>query len=351
MVREREEAVPFARVLDDGRSVTYILNLRQNPVVAYATAIGAVGVATALRYALSGYMLEGAAFVTYYPAILIAATVGGFWPGAVATLLSLVAAWYLFIPPAFSFVLGAQEAVSLLLFAFAAAIVLVLVSMLHGALDRLFRAKERQELLTRELHHRSQNLFAVIQTLAMRTLKESESLAQASENLNGRLMALSRAHTMLAKGTWEGAPLAEIIGQELSGFSRQFSLSGCDIVISTLAAQNFALIIHELATNATKYGALSSPNGRVAIEGHTQPNGRGQFQFRWKEMDGPPVITPTRTGFGSTILLKVATQLGENAKMDYEPDGLVYELRFDLSAITIAGEKEVARHMLGLVRK
>ncbi len=339
-----EVPVPFAKMLDDRR--WELFNLRQNPILAYGTAIGVVAVASVLRYAASGYVLEGLAFTTYYPAILIAAIVGGFWPGAVALLLSSLAAWYLFIPPAFSFSLGIPQAVSLAIFVLVAGFILVLVSLLHGALDRISKAKERQELLTRELHHRSQNLFTVIQTLAIRTLKESKTLTQASEDFNGRLMALSRAHTMLAKATWAGAPLADIIREELNGFLDQVSVSGCDLTVSTPAAQDFALIIHELATNAIKYGALSSPHGRVAIEGSIEREGKGQFNFQWKEMGGPPVITPTRSGFGSVILLKLAAQRGKDVRLDYAPDGLVYELRFDLGTITMSGERETTPRLV-----
>lgn len=80
------------------------------------------------------------------------------------------------------------------------------------------------------------------------------------------------------------------------------------------------------------------------IEGRTDRNGK--FQFRWKEINGPAVVAPTRTGFGSTILLKVATQLGKNVKIDFEPDGLIYQLQSDFSAIIMAGEKESVRNLV-----
>lgn len=330
----------FTRILDQNRSLQDLLSLRQKPAVAYAMAVGGVGLAGALRYALQGLLLDDSPFATFYPAILIAAVSGGFWPGTLATLLSVVTAWYLFVAPTFSFALDVRQGTALVLFALVAGFIVVVVSLLHGAADRLLIARERQELLTRELHHRSQNLFAVIQALVRRTLKDSKTLDQASENLNGRLMALSRAHTALARDVWKGTRLSEIIKQELNGFSRQINLTGCDIAINTTAAQNFALIIHELATNAIKYGALSSLDGSIVIEGKTNINGRPRFKFRWKELNGPPVRIPTRQGFGSTILLKLATQLSKDVKLEYAPDGLAYELRLDLSVITLIGPKQ-----------
>src|SRR5262249_39935354 len=105
------------------------------------------------------------------------------------------------------------------------------------------RAQDRQQFLVRELHHRSQNLFVMIQALAARSLVEGSTLAQAKANFNGRLSALARTHAMLANTAWQGAPLNEIIAQELAGFPEQISITGCGILIDTPAAQNFALIV------------------------------------------------------------------------------------------------------------
>jgi two-component sensor histidine kinase len=111
-------------------------------------------------------------------------------------------------------------------------------------------------------------------------------------------------------------------------------IAGCAIVVSPSAAQQFALIIHELATNALKYGALSAPDGRVSIEGKiVRVDGSGTFSFVWRETGGPPVTRPTRKGFGSVILLDLARQFGENAVLDYAPQGLRYEVQLQLGAI------------------
>jgi two-component sensor histidine kinase len=147
-------------------------------------------------------------------------------------------------------------------------------------------------------------------------------------------MALAHTHTMLANNAWVGAPLNEIVSQELNGFESQVSVRGCNIVVSTPAAQNFALIVHELRTNAVKYGALSSPSGRVTIDGLIEGiNGKRQFRFRWNESGGPPAIEPTRKGFGSAVLLETAKRFGKAAAAVYRPEGLTYEFRVLLSAI------------------
>ena len=202
------------------------------------------------------------------------------------------------------------------------------------------RSHDRQLFLLRELQHRTQNLFAVIQSVVNRSLVEGYTLDEAKKVLNGRLHALSRAHAMLTDAAWQGAPLVEIIKRELNGFSTHVSLSGCDIALTTPAAQQFALMVHELATNAVKYGALSVANGHVSIEGDVRrTNGDGVFSFLWKESGGPRVSAPRRTGFGSSILLDAARHFGQHVALDYNPQGLTYEIRLLLSTIK-ADEKQ-----------
>ena len=196
------------------------------------------------------------------------------------------------------------------------------------------RAQDRQQFLIRELEHRAQNLFAVIHSIVNHTLIERQTRTEAKAVLIGRLNALAQAHSLLAEAAWEGAPLAEIIQRQFAGFSRRFDLSGCDIVLNTPATQQFALAVHELATNAVKYGALSVPKGRVSIECEVgRVNGERTFTFLWKETGGPIVSTPKRKGFGSAILLDGAKQFGAHVALNYQPEGLRYELRFPLRTI------------------
>ena len=121
---------------------------------------------------------------------------------------------------------------------------------------------------------------------------------------------------------------------QATGLESQVSVRGCNIVVNTPAAQNFALIVHELRTNAVKYGALSSPSGHVTIDGLIEAtNGKGQLRFRWNESGGPPVVEPTRKGFGSAVLLETAKRFGRAAAAVYHPEGLTYEFRVLLSEI------------------
>ena len=205
------------------------------------------------------------------------------------------------------------------------------------------RLQDRQQFLIRELKHRTSNLLAVIQSIAIRTFADGEPIASARQAFIARLTALAGAHGMLADAAWEGAPLSEVLKRELASFSDHVTISGCELVINPPAAQQFALIIHELATNAAKHGAWSAPGGQVSVEGRIERNGSdASFLFLWKETGGPGVSAPWRKGFGSTILIDAAGQFGQNVTVNYEPEGLSYELLVSLSAIQAGAQAATA---------
>src|SRR5471032_2601558 len=201
------------------------------------------------------------------------------------------------------------------------------------------KVERHQRFLMGELEHRGQNLLAVIQAIAIRSLPGTRPLAEEREVLAQRIQALSRSQSVLVAGGFEGAPLAEIVRLELEAFSDRVKAAGPAIMLNRRVAQTFGLIVHELATNATKHGALSQPGGRIAIHWSIEGIGAAaRFGFQWRELDGPPVVAPSRQGFGSVLLGKAAAQDFENApKISFAPDGLVYEIDSRLAVITPAG--------------
>src|SRR5262249_37151668 len=141
------------------------------------------------------------------------------------------------------------------------------VILFSGLIAGILSYDEHQQFLFAELQHRSRNFFTVVQGIVSRALRESQTLSEAKQAVQTRLAALVRTHAMLADSGWTGAPLGQIVSEELTSFANQVSCIGCGLVLNTTAAQSFALIIHELATNAVKHGALSRPEGHVTIQG------------------------------------------------------------------------------------
>ena len=185
----------FGRTFDNPALLGRIRRLRKNPVAGYAVALGAVTIATLVRWAVTQLVSATAPFVTYFLAIIFVALACGFWPGMVAVLLSVLAGAVLFLPPAFSFAVDPAEVWALLLFAVVASINVALTSELIAG---LLIEDERQKFLIQELRHRSQNLFAIIQTIVSRSFVAGQTSSQAKEALEGRLAALARTHAMLA---------------------------------------------------------------------------------------------------------------------------------------------------------
>ena len=200
------------------------------------------------------------------------------------------------------------------------------------------QAEAHQKLLTRELHHRTKNLFAVLQAVVSRSFAGKGTVQEAQTAVLERLHSLGQAHILLVERQWQGIDLSELARGEMRPFSDCVSMSGPPLVMSPQAAQTFALALHELATNAAKYGALSSPNGRVVIGWSVEmADGRREFTFHWQERNGPAVTPPARKGFGLTVLEQVmAEYAGKPPQIEFASSGLTYRVGGPLEAIAAA---------------
>jgi PAS domain S-box-containing protein len=195
------------------------------------------------------------------------------------------------------------------------------------------RAEEHQHLLIGELHHRTQNIFAVVQAVANRSLSGERTLEDARRVFLNRLHALSRTYTTLTEGAWRGAELEKILRDELTAFSARIDIGGDPVMIQPSAAQTFALIFHELATNAIKYGALSVSSGSLTVRWTVRgERNAATFELSWREQGGPPVSPPARKGYGQTILEDGARHIGE-PRITYAPEGLRYDLTASVKSI------------------
>jgi PAS domain S-box-containing protein len=193
------------------------------------------------------------------------------------------------------------------------------------------RAEQLQRLLLGELNHRVKNSLAAVQAVVGQTLRNAASLEEARRALDGRLVALARAHDILTRENWEGADLGEVIGEALEtcGLPERFTVARQRQRLSPKAALAMSMALHELCVNAAKYGALSSPDGSVNID---VARGDGVLTIVWRERGGPPVRPPGRRGFGSRMIEGLARDLEGAAELEFAPGGLVCTITAPLQA-------------------
>jgi two-component sensor histidine kinase/PAS domain-containing protein len=183
------------------------------------------------------------------------------------------------------------------------------------------QAEDLQRLLLNELNHRVKNTLATIQALTYQTLRSARDLPSAREALDRRIRSMAQAHDLLTLRAWTGANLTDVVRRALDAFApAQVNMSGTAIDVSPKHALALSLALHELATNAAKYGALSHPEGRVTVQRGVR---EGMLHLGWEESGGPPVAPPNRKGFGSRLLEElVARDLGGNTKLNYDVSGV-----------------------------
>jgi two-component sensor histidine kinase len=199
------------------------------------------------------------------------------------------------------------------------------------------RAAHRQEtLLIGELQHRVKNTLAIVQSIAAQTLRSGAPPAQMEGLVTERLRALAKAHDALSETGWEGVSLRSLLTRTLEPFvadhTARIVLLGEEVMAPPDQIVGLALCFHELATNATKYGALSRPEGRVEIAWRTlDPPDGPRLELAWTEQDGPPVKPPSRRGFGSRVLTGgLSARTRPDISLEYRPEGLAWRAAFDL---------------------
>ena len=188
-------------------------------------------------------------------------------------------------------------------------------------------AEERQALLAREVDHRAKNAMAIVQSIVR--LTKADSISEYASVIEGRIKALSRAHALLSDSRWQGAEMVKLVEEELapyrSGNADRIKLSGPKVVLEPTTAQTLALALHELSTNAVKYGSLSQAAGRLELHWTLEPD---EIVVTWRETGGPAVQKPSQTGFGAKIITSsIERQLEGKVSFDWRPEGLFCELR------------------------
>lgn len=208
-------------------------------------------------------------------------------------------------------------------------------------------SEDRQRLLAREVHHRTKNLLAVVYSIVARGMDGDHTIEEARGLVLGRLRALAATYDNLITTSWSGVELGDIVRTELAPYPAQWRIEGPHLLLNPQAAQNFTLAVHELATNAAKYGAFSAPSGKVDVRWSVDNiDSAERFIFVWQERDGPAVAPRTHRGFGSLVLERVIDQDFKGPPVvDFAPEGLTYALDVSLTAIA-ASEAQSDHHVL-----
>jgi two-component sensor histidine kinase len=299
-------------------SICSNLQIRPGSAAAYGVAVFFVVVATLARWGFGLVDPESAHYLTYYPAVLFATLIGGTGTGAFAAIVGGISGWWVFTPPHFALLpLGFGQDLS-----FMSYLVVALLIVWGAGYYRRFRGVQDEERLRKlavdELGHRLKNKIAMIQSIISYQLREAPELRN---EITHRLVALSRTDDLIMAMQGQGARVADILSAELGphGLSR-ITIRGPDFPLPPRLAWMMALMVHELATNAAKYGALSTAEGKLTIRWALEVR---TLKLEWHESGGPPVVSPARRGFGLRLLSHGLDQFAGVVETTFEKTGLI----------------------------
>lgn len=308
----------------------------------YAASLAIFALAFAVRSWFDPYLPQGFPFLTFFPAVLISGFVFGVRQGILVALLSAFASWYFFIPPVGAdFSAGTLLAMGLYLFVVSTELALIAL-MMHAfraearALEETRRLVDQQETMAQELDHRLKNIFATMNAIISLSLRGVTSAQELAARLRERVSALGRSNLLL-RGfrAGEEVGLHSVITQALEPFSivgtPRLTAAGAHIPLGGQTLVVMGLTLHELGTNAAKYGALSVPGGKVLLSWQMERDadtGAENLLFEWRETGGPLLEAETRGagGFGSTLMSRVITNVGGHTDIGYPPEGALVRI-------------------------
>ncbi len=295
---------------------------------AYVYATCLVVLAGLARWALGFITQDLQAFTTFYPAVLIATLLGGAGPGVFAAVLGGFVCWWEFLSPYTQLLpLSPADEINLLTF-FVASIAIVWATDHYRRLTKRLRDEERfRKLAVDELAHRLKNKVATIQSIVGFRLRD---YPEVRNEINRSLASLMATDDMITATQGQGAPLRAILAAEFAPYDMaRIALSGPDCLLSPRLALTMALLMHELATNAAKYGALSASSGKLSVDWAL---GNRRLSITWRESGGPPVSPPSHAGFGTRLFQRALEQFDGKVEAAFEPGGLVCRLSLVLSS-------------------
>jgi two-component sensor histidine kinase len=305
-------------------------DFRPNSLGPYVFAIGGVLIATLARFGVEATGAKGLCiFSTYYPVVLLSMLVGGRRVGVLAAALGGLAAYYFFLPPLFKVgLLNMSGFIDLTIYVIACGLITLIMHRYQHVIGRLVHEDARHLTLAREQHHRVRNALSIVEMVVHQSLRDSPERART---INRRIRA-SLPKVEMGDAAVEGpTSLRAFIQTELQPHDlTRFTLEGDDVMLTAAEARNLlSLAMHELTTNALKYGALSTPNGRVRVAWRRLGD---KAAINWTEDGGPVVLPPKGRGYGTILLRRLINAAGGALKIDYRPDGLTAEISLGLRA-------------------
>jgi two-component sensor histidine kinase len=299
--------------------IKWLPTVKSGSLSAYAVAFAAVFLGTLFRFGVGALFGQSAVpYATYYPAVLIASVIGGGRSGVLTMVLGALSGYLLFSPSTATLNTSLPQVpiVSALLYFFSCGLIIAFATVYRMAVADLVQERDRVTMLSGELQHRIKNMGAVVQAVVSRTLGPQHPVLKT---LQRRIAVLISNHVQLSDKP-QGENLRDIIAAELGSYGRaRTHLEGEDAPLAPHAAQCLTLTLHELATNAVKYGALSTPSGRISLTWQREPD---TLRFIWTETDGPPVDAPSKAGFGTVLLKNILEDCGGGITLDFKREGL-----------------------------
>ena len=292
---------------------------------AYAFATFLVVIAGLIRWGLSFISQDIFLFAAFYPAILFATYIGGLGVGVFTAVLGAAIAWGAFVPHP----LGAGVQIKLLAYLLASTLIIWGADHYRRIRKRLEDEENFRKLAVEELAHRLKNKLATIQSIISFQLRDEP---QVRDTILRRLSALSATDDLIMAAQGQGARIRDVLSTELRPYgASRISIEGPDCLLSPKLALTMALLIHELATNAAKYGALSNSLGKLSIAWSLSGE---ELNLDWRESNGPIVIAPTHSGFGVRLVSRAMDQFDGTVETNFEPTGLVCKLKVSLPECT-----------------
>jgi two-component sensor histidine kinase len=283
---------------------------------------------TGVRLLLQPVVQNHLPVILFYPFVLVAAVWGGTLSGLTTLVLGAMIADVLWLPPMGSFRVNVDSATTLIAFGIVCLFGIFVARLLRALVEVHVESEERAILFSHEIRHRANNLLGVVQAISAQTARNATSVADHQAVFSNRIQALARAQQLLSDHLEEPPDLRAFLLNVIEPFGiARFQIEGPTIKVPLYLGPSCALLLHELSTNATKYGALSVPDGFVSILWRTENN---RVDLEWRELNGPPVAPPVRTGFGSRLLKTAFPAEYGNASIAFEPDGVRCSLRFAL---------------------